>query len=264
MNNLTQSAPDNHSAIKEVIVMCHASSGSSCVAGILHRLGVNMGSNLKNAQRLNPKGFYEDEDFFSISGKIWTLYHLQSRNRSTLNHSCLLNIGEQYRSDFKTLIRHRQNQGGHWGVKEPRLSLLVPIFQPFLLNPFFIVVERDMASHVNSRYNKINTRFSRQRLSALLYYLKKGHIFTLVSHVLNNVKSIGMTKEDMARLVTSFYSLIDAIVINQPHMRVNFDVLLAQPEYTINEIICFLSLQPTREQVDAAIAFIAPELRHYA
>lgn len=260
MNTLS---PDNHPAVKEVIVMCYSSSGSSCVAGILHRLGINMGMNLKPAQQLNPKGFYEDEDFSKVCAKIWTLYHLQSLNHCTLDHSCLLSIGEKYKWDFETLIRHRQNQGNHWGVKEPLLSLLVPVFQQFLSNPFFIVVKRNIERHVDSRYNKINERFSRQRFAAMFYYLKKGYLFNLLAHVLNNLKSIGMTKEDMKHLVTSFYILVDSVVMNQPHMYVNFDTLLAQPRHTINGIIAFLSLAPTREQVEGALSFIDPNLRHY-
>ncbi len=243
--------------------MCYASSGSSCVAGILHRLGIHMGKHLKAAQQLNPGGFYEDEDFFAVSGKIWVTYHLRSENRYEWDIERLQRIGEKYKPDFARLILHRQARGVHWGVKDPRLSLLVPVFQPFLHNPFFIVAGRNIDGHVRSRYNKVNRRLSRQRFASLLYYGKKGHFSTLLSHALNNIKSIGLTENDLHHLVTSFYMHIDSMVADQPHIYINFDNLLKEPEETIQKIIAFLSLQPTPHQVASALSFISPTLRNY-
>lgn len=44
------------------------SSGSSCVAGILYHLGINMGKDLKGPTAANPKGYFEDNSFLSFFG----------------------------------------------------------------------------------------------------------------------------------------------------------------------------------------------------
>lgn len=46
-----------------VLVTNLESSGSSCVAGILHNLGVNMGDKLRGTSTTNLKGYFEDITF---------------------------------------------------------------------------------------------------------------------------------------------------------------------------------------------------------
>ncbi len=253
-----------NSSLKEVIVMCYLSSGSSCVAGILHRLGINMGENLKEAQQMNSKGFYEDEDFFSTTGKIWSLYSIQSKNRREWDMDCLLKIGNKYKTNFKTLINNRQKQNVHWGTKEPRLSLLAPVFRQFLINPFYIVVYRDIESHTRSRHTKVNRRFSSQRILSAIYSLKKKHFSTLLFQVLHNIKSIGITEDEMGSIISSFYAHIDSIVADQPHLYINFDQLIKDPENSIQNLIEFLSIQPSQKQINEALSFVSPELRHFS
>lgn len=59
-------------ALPQVVAVLGAGrSGTSCVAGILHHLGVSMGENLRQATPDNPRGFYEDLPLRDISrGKM--------------------------------------------------------------------------------------------------------------------------------------------------------------------------------------------------
>jgi hypothetical protein len=41
-------------------------TGTSCVAGVLHYLGISMGSNLRPAQPMNAAGFFTDLDFENL------------------------------------------------------------------------------------------------------------------------------------------------------------------------------------------------------
>jgi len=56
---------------KTVFILCDARSGSSLCGGILHKLGVNMGDNLKEASSTNKKGYYEDKDLNKVCKKIY-------------------------------------------------------------------------------------------------------------------------------------------------------------------------------------------------
>jgi hypothetical protein len=55
-------------------------SGSSCVAGMLHALGVSMGTNLRRADRHNKKGYFEDREMRRICGKNATDHVASLRN----------------------------------------------------------------------------------------------------------------------------------------------------------------------------------------
>jgi hypothetical protein len=44
-----------------VLVVSIPRAGSSCVAGVLHKLGVDMGEgHFQNKDKFNPKGYFED------------------------------------------------------------------------------------------------------------------------------------------------------------------------------------------------------------
>ncbi len=48
---------------RSVLVIGVPRSGTSCVAGVLHHLGVPMGERVIPANRWNPRGFFHDIDF---------------------------------------------------------------------------------------------------------------------------------------------------------------------------------------------------------
>jgi hypothetical protein len=50
-----------------VIVVGPGRCGTSCVAGVLHRLGIYMGHRLLPADRTNPYGHWEDSDFVEVN-----------------------------------------------------------------------------------------------------------------------------------------------------------------------------------------------------
>lgn len=87
--------------------------GTSCVAGMLHRLGVPMGGELKAATKCNPRGFFEDNQLAKI---------------------CRASYVEPWLPE-QTDYRWRIEQLRHWactrgpgivGAKHPLLCLMVP------------------------------------------------------------------------------------------------------------------------------------------
>jgi hypothetical protein len=55
---------------KTFFILCDARSGSSLLGGVLSKLGVNMGDNLKEGSLTNPKGYYEDRDLQSLAANL--------------------------------------------------------------------------------------------------------------------------------------------------------------------------------------------------
>ena len=83
-------------------------SGTSLTAGLLHRLGISMGSRLLPADAMNPKGFFVDLDFEEILSRIYNAENLPSPGDRLPKEA-----GELVR----LIVRDREKAGADWGVK---------------------------------------------------------------------------------------------------------------------------------------------------
>jgi len=251
-----------HSPPPEVPVLCYPNSGSSLIAGVLHHLGINMGDSLKQGQRINPKGLFEDEAFSNILGKIWFIYNSSPGYRRRVDQERLLSIGKRYKQELAFLLGQRQ-QGVAWGVKEPRMSLLWPLLTEYLKNPHWIIAGRDLDRMTRSRHTKLKKRVSRHRMENIAYYIKKGHYFTILSYLTNSLRFMNVRENELRDVIAHYYNLLDEMVSGHPCLKVEYEDLTRQPEKGIESIIRFLSIRPDQHQIDAALAFVSPELRHY-
>jgi hypothetical protein len=84
-----------------ILVLGVHGSGTSAVAGVLHRLGVWMGDRLVGPNRHNPRGHYEDADLRSL------LYSYRS-DRSQL-------------TQIIAFLESRFARESLWGLKEPAI-----------------------------------------------------------------------------------------------------------------------------------------------
>lgn len=89
-------------------------SGTSAVAGLLHRMGVHMGDEFLPANVHNPKGFYEDLDFVEINAKL-----LAGVEDPLVEPRWTPALEEEYTH----LVRRKVAQHDLWGVKDPRLCM---------------------------------------------------------------------------------------------------------------------------------------------
>mgnify|MGYP006290474083 CR=1 FL=1 len=55
---------------KEVIILGLGRTGTSMVAGILEKLGIDMGTNYKKKNDSNPLGYFENVEFLEINKQI--------------------------------------------------------------------------------------------------------------------------------------------------------------------------------------------------
>ena len=249
--------------VKEVPVLSYPNSGSSLLAGVLHQLGINMGSRLKSPQSVNPAGLFEDEDFTEILSKIWFRYNIRCDYSRIIHLEKLLETAEIYQNKLSMIIRQKQQQNIDWGVKEPRLSLLWPAFSDILQNPHWIVSERDVNRLVKSRHNKINQRFRLFRARNIEYYIKNGHFFTILSYLTNSIRFLGITENALKAVIDHYYGLIYDFVRDKNCLIINYDNLLSNPQTEIQRITRFLSINPRPAQYEAALKLIAPGLKHF-
>lgn len=92
-------------------------SGTSCIAGILYRLGIFMGDRLMSPKKFNPKGFYHDLDFEEAQREI-----------------------ESNPKHLENLIDNRIKNYDKWGVNASRNMFLFSAFSEKC--PTYLLISR--------------------------------------------------------------------------------------------------------------------------
>jgi len=124
---------------KQIFVFCEGRSGSSLTSGIIHRLGFNMGDNLKGSSTTNKKGYYEDVD-------VKPLIRRAAEGKSDER---LTELAEEW--------IEKRNIKDNWGVKagNRRLNLAFPYIYPLVDNPHAVVCRRKEKDQVSSMQRAI-------------------------------------------------------------------------------------------------------------
>ncbi len=124
--------------------------GTSALAGTLQALGVDFGRHLLPPQPDNPLGFFEHrtvvrqhEALLHAAGTAWDepLPELDEKKWQALARRPLAAIGRRLRADFA--------EAPLWGLKDPRLARLLPLWRPLLARlgarPHFLFILRHPA-----------------------------------------------------------------------------------------------------------------------
>ncbi len=113
------------------IVVGTGRCGSSMVAGILDRLGVNMGKDSLPADHINKLGYYEDVEF---------------------DEPMELLLGDRMTLDvfMSTLDRLGRARGEPWGFKNPKSAYLIPHLYRAFPDAKWIWVKRNFVDTVES------------------------------------------------------------------------------------------------------------------
>lgn len=117
---------------KQICVLGRGRSGTSLVAGLLDKMGIDMGKSRPSSPN-NPKGYYEDEKILEILDK-----YVQP-------------IEKEYRRDkgFEKELR-AYTKKGNWGWKSPNTLYLLPSVVKVLDNPHFVVCHRNWKKQAKS------------------------------------------------------------------------------------------------------------------
>lgn len=100
-------------------------SGTSCVAGVLHRLGVDMGEgHFQPDDWANPRGYYEDLRWRMITQRI-------TGKGYSLQAASLERIGQGQKRLYRTLAQECAGKR-LWGMKDPWLCFVGSFIWPIL------------------------------------------------------------------------------------------------------------------------------------
>lgn len=212
--------------VKTVIVLGMHRSGTSVTAGVLKRLGVDVGRKLLPGPGYNPTGFFENLEFVNLNANI--LRSLGGNWRKPPPQEAILKRARENASKIEEVVK--RNIRELWGFKDPRTALTIEALHPYLPNV-----------HV------VRTRRSPK---AIAQSLKSRD---------------GMDEALSLELCATYNAHIDEYLkrYGVPNITVDYNQLIENPRAVIDRIINFLGIHPSREQVEEAVRLVVPEYRHW-
>lgn len=128
----------------QLIVLGMHRSGTSAVAGVLNLMGAYFSSPelALPADPTNPKGYWERRDVI-ITNK--TVMEKSGATWHNISQFDPFHISQDLQQEFKTHanpIIQSLNQHQQWLLKDPRLCLTLPLWQPLLHQPIILLVYR--------------------------------------------------------------------------------------------------------------------------
>jgi hypothetical protein len=133
------------------IVLGMHRSYTSLVAGGIDFFAVDMGHALLGASPSNPMGHFENIRFIALNDII--LKEAGGSWREPPQESDILEAGRRCERKIKDVL-NEESRGGLWGWKDPRTTLTIKCYLPFLRNPKFICCFRDPLEVAESLYKR--------------------------------------------------------------------------------------------------------------
>lgn len=212
-----------------VIVVGIPRSGTSCVAGTLHHLGVRMGPFDTTVDEANPAGYFEHKGMVDFHGQFvgrgvdgWRM----GRDRFVFS--------DEVRLAYRDLVAHSEEAVGPrglWGFKDLR---------------FFHVVA-EFAVAVDSRVKMVEVVRSPEavRRSMLAY---PGFSEQWPGEVEEVMLAWAKMKAHALSVLT--------VMLDAPRLVVTYESMLTDPSRAVRELAAFVGVEPTK----AAVEFIDPRL----
>jgi len=206
--------------MKTIIVLGMHRSGTSLTAGILNALGVHLGEKLIGATASNPIGHFENAEFVELNDILLLAANGDGAHPPSLSELAAV------RDRFAPRIQHliARSERDLWGWKDPRTSLTISLYLPFLRNPYVILCKR----------NPIQIAESLQKRS-------------------------GTSREEGLRMTRMYEERIKEFVERNPDLRtleISYEEMLIDAQGTVGKLIAFLELQPTPAQRAQALSLV--------
>lgn len=248
---------------RSVVVVTVPRSGSSLLAGMLHRLGVPMGRehDLVLGRHLNRLGCHEDQDFQRISLNILfdagLLLDLEAR--LDVDEARLARAVARQEGTIREFVRRRGP--GVWGFKDPGLVYALPHLHHLLPDPRWVHLVRDVEATARS----LRKTFSRwlPELREKLPLLRPGNRLRLLPRAARLLVTRGGRFRDPAffeRVVAAGQRRAERFLEGRDHLRVEFREIIGEPERVARELADHVGIRPTPEAVAAAVAFVHPDM----
>lgn len=123
-------------------------SGTSALAGALHAAGLRFGSGLMEATEFNEMGFWEQQEVADLNDQILGRCGVTWRAESEVDLARLGDSGRAWaESRILSLVRRDSEGLGQIAIKDPRLSLTLPVWKSALPGTEFRVRTVAMIRH---------------------------------------------------------------------------------------------------------------------
>ncbi len=218
------------------IVLGIPRSGSSCVSGVLHKLGIDMGAgHFQPRDDFNKRGYFED-----LRWRMAT-QHITGRGYS-LKAACIKSVGKQQRQRWRQLARQCK-QAPIWGMKDPWLCFVGQFIWSILesegVDARYVVTNRPLKSSVDS----------------VARHLKRTYR--------------GKYKYGAQHIVTTWHNALQDRIAELDRNKVyhvNYDMLVARPKPEIKRLSAFCyedtGLSPNGN-IDEIAQWVTPKLKHF-
>jgi hypothetical protein len=131
---------------RPLIILGMHRSGTSLVAGWIHKMGIDMGTYFPKSDYANKTGYYEDLDFYNIHEEIFKL--------NSIPHGGFISkdivIDEHYKKKLEYLISFKKEKNKQWGWKDPRTCLFTDVYEELIPNANYLVLYRDFEEVISS------------------------------------------------------------------------------------------------------------------
>lgn len=211
-------------------------SGTSMTTRLLNLLGIALSDQLLGvhtpAGMSNPKGHWEDLRAMAAHQRILRAA-IGLRTQWEWMHAVAVAPDDVAPEDIELLsnIANRNQQIGRWGIKDPRVSLLLPLWLRVVPDACIVLCVRNPLAVARSLYKR---------------------------DVLPVVDSLRMWAGYNERILESASSREERMLV------VHYDNLISDLQPQLERIARFLALdQPTGEQRSACEAFVDDRLRHH-
>jgi hypothetical protein len=252
--------------MKTVVVLALPRSGSSLLAGLLHRLGVRMGreQGLLKGKHFNKYGSYENQDLLMLNFNILIRAGWTGSWAYIPDDTKIKDITHRFAHRIKKVIKRNANE--LWGWKDPFVAYSIPYLHKYLDNPHYIYLKRDINSVVNSQVRVSSFKTAYPITKQIMPFLGPIMIIRLILRWIKFFARRGYVITDKSyirKIVVEGYQRIDYFVRGKKHITVQFEDLIDHPKKIIDGISRFLDIMPRRVQQIDAMRFVRPELVHF-
>lgn len=250
-----------------VVVVTMPRSGSSLLAGMLHHLGVPMGSedDLAKGRHLNRFGCYEDQEFQRISLNI--LFEarllLDLTRRLDLDEASLASAVARHRDEIERFAR--RNMESLWGFKDPGIIYALPHLHHLLHNPVYIHLTRDTEATARSLYRTMRPSYWLPEMRAKFPLFTPSNRIRLIGRALRLLITRPgryVDSEFFEQVIQQGQERGAQFLADKPSLHLELAALIDDADGTVERIVDFLGISPSAEQRHRARAFIHPELLH--
>ena len=167
--------------MKTFIILGMHRSATSLVSEGFKRCGINMGDLLNDPEypehnRMN----WEDPEFTNMNREILSLAGGHWDDPPSPDK--IKTIGITLKNEIKALVSRKNAPGVNWGWKDPRTTLTIDLYMPYLVKPHFYICFRDPADVAESLRIRNGFSFKKGRNLAIQYnnrlldFMRRWHI----------------------------------------------------------------------------------------